>query len=217
MGKTRDIREAVELELDFDPLVDASCIVVDNVRGAVALTGSVASYPQYLEAAAAARRVAGVGRLSNHLHVVLPDGDVRDDPMLTTAANNALAVAVLVPDGIEAAARDGVLTLTGVVDVGTERSAAVDAVSGLIGVRGVDNLIEIVTTTDPVDVVVNVQDALDRYSIIGEDSDVRVETDDNSVTLTGNVATWAEHDAVVDAAWRTRGVHDVRDELVIAG
>ena len=37
-----------------------------------ALNGTVPSHPQYLEAAAAARRVAGVWNLQNHLEVVLP-------------------------------------------------------------------------------------------------------------------------------------------------
>jgi hypothetical protein len=37
-----------------------------------ALNGTVPSYPRYLEAAAAARRVAGVWNLQNHLEVVLP-------------------------------------------------------------------------------------------------------------------------------------------------
>jgi len=60
MGKTKDIREAVEAELDFDPLVDAADITVKNASGQVALNGTVPSYPQYLEAAAAAQRVAGV-------------------------------------------------------------------------------------------------------------------------------------------------------------
>jgi osmotically-inducible protein OsmY len=60
MGKTKDIREAVEAELDFDPLVDPSDITVKNIDGQVALNGTVPSYPQYLEAAAAAQRVAGV-------------------------------------------------------------------------------------------------------------------------------------------------------------
>jgi osmotically-inducible protein OsmY len=35
--------------------------------------------------------------------------------------------------------------------------------------------------------------------------------------LTGHVRTWAEHDAVVDAAWMARGVVDVRDDLAITG
>ena len=37
------------------------------------------------------------------------------------------------------------------------------------------------------------------------------------ITLTGHVRTWAEHDAVVGAAWMARGVIDVRDDLEIAG
>ena len=57
MTKTQDIRDAVELELSYDPLVDMSDITVKNINGEVALNGTVPSFPQYLEAAAAARRV----------------------------------------------------------------------------------------------------------------------------------------------------------------
>ena len=59
MGKTKDIREAVEAELKFDPLVDDSDVQVMNMNGDVALNGTVPSYPQYLEAAAATQRVHG--------------------------------------------------------------------------------------------------------------------------------------------------------------
>ena len=41
----------------FDPLVDSTDIRVQNLSGDVALNGTVPSYPQYQEAAAAARRV----------------------------------------------------------------------------------------------------------------------------------------------------------------
>jgi osmotically-inducible protein OsmY len=153
--------------------------------------------------------------VDNHLEVILPDDDYRDDPLLTTAANNALALTVTVPAGVEASAKNGVLTLTGEVGFGTQRSAAVNAVAGLVGVRGIRNKIEINNTADAIDVLMNVQDALDRYSLIGDDSEVVVDTDEHKVTLTGGVRTWAEHDAVVDAAWRTRGVYDVRDEMSI--
>jgi len=40
---------------------------------------------------------------------------------------------------------------------------------------------------------------------------------DGTITLTGRVRTWAEHDAVLDAAWMANGVIDVRDELQITG
>ena len=92
MGTTKDTREAVEAELEFDPLVDDADIHVVSINGDVALNGTVPSYPQYLEGAAAAQRVAGVRNVHNHLQVVLPDEDYRDDAILTTAANNALAL-----------------------------------------------------------------------------------------------------------------------------
>ena len=59
MGRTKDIREAVEAELAFDPLVDAADITVVNMNGDLGLNGTVPSYPRYLEASAAAQRVAG--------------------------------------------------------------------------------------------------------------------------------------------------------------
>ena len=90
MTKTQDIRDAVEDELSYDPLVDMSDITVKNINGEVALNGTVSSFPQYLEAAAAARRVAGVKNVHNHLEVTLPPEDYRDDVTLTTMANNAL-------------------------------------------------------------------------------------------------------------------------------
>jgi osmotically-inducible protein OsmY len=215
MSKTKDVRAAVEKELGFDSLVDSADITVVNLGGNVALNGTVASYPQYLEAAAAARRVAGVTTLDNHLEVVLPESGFRDDAMLTTAANNALARNVTVPDGVEATANDGNITLTGIVSYGTERAAAETAVSGLIGVRNVKNDIDISYVIDPVDVDLHVQQALDRSALVPDGSDVTTETKDGTITLTGHVRTWAEHDAVLVAAQMAAGVIEVRDDLQI--
>ena len=217
MTKTQDIRDAVERELSYDPLVDMSDITVKNINGEVALNGTVPNFPQYLEAAAAARRVSGVKDVHNHLEVVLPPGDYRDDVTLTTMANNALTLNVAVPDGVEAMAKNGNLTLTGTVSYGTERTAAEDAVAGLTGVRNLSDDITISNDADPVDVTVYVQDALDRSALIPDDSDVAVDTDGNTVTLSGHVRTWAEHDAVVDAAWMAVGVYDVLDNLYVTG
>ena len=217
MGTTKDVRDAVEAELEFDPLVDDVDIHVVNINGDVALNGTVPSYPQYLEAAAAAQRVVGVRNLHNHLQVVLPDEDYRDDAMLTTAANNALAVNVMVLDGVEATARDGNLTLTGAVEYGRQRNAAELAVAGLTGVRNIKDDIDISYDADPVDVTWFVQGALDRNALVDDDSDVSVDTSGTTVTLRGHVRTWAERDAVVSAAWMAGGVMQVRDDLDITG
>ena len=217
MSKTTDIRTAVEAELKFDPLVDDADVHVVNMNGDVALNGTVPSYPQYLAAAAGAQRVAGVKNVFNHLQVVLPEAGYRDDAVLTTAANNALAQNVTVPAGVEAAASDGNLTLTGTVEFGVERAAAEQAVAGLAGVRNVRDQIEISYPDDPAEVDLHVQEALARSALVAGDSDVKVATDGSVITLTGHVRTWAEHDAVIGAAWMARGVVDVDDKLQITG
>ena len=140
MGK---ISDAVVDALTFDPDVDASDITVEDRDGEVVLAGSVPSYPQYLEAAAVARRVPGVSRVHNYLEVALPPGDYRDGPTLTAMANDALTLGRTVAVGVEATAKNGDVTLTGAVRCGTERAAAEALIAGLTGVRAVTDDIQI--------------------------------------------------------------------------
>jgi osmotically-inducible protein OsmY len=217
MGKAKDIREAVEEELGHDRLLDAAGITVRNLDGSVALTGTVQSYPQYLEAAEAARRAAGVTRVHNHLEVVLAPEEHRDDAMLSTAANKALAASATVPEGVEATASNGNLTLTGAVKYPSQRAAAESAVSGLIGVRNVKDEIGLVFDVDPADVSQLVKQALERRAVPPDDSHVVANASGNTVTLIGHVRTRAQRDAVVNAVWRGKAVEFVIDELEITG
>jgi osmotically-inducible protein OsmY len=148
---------------------------------------------------------------------VLPESSYRDDVKLGTAANNALTQNVTVPDNVEATAYGGDITLTGTVAYGTQRAAAETAVATLTGVRNVIDDIEISYYADPVDVDLHVQEALERSALVPDDSDVKSETKDGIITLTGHVHTWAEHDAVLGAAWMAAGVIDVRDDLQVTG
>ena len=214
----KDIREAVQKELEFDPLVDASGITVKNMNGDVALNGTVPTYPQYLQAAAAARRLQGVTRVHNHLMVDLPFASYRDDVLLTTDANNALTMNVSVPPGsVEASASEGNVWLTGMVGNRFQRDAAEQAVAGLAGVRGIADDIEIYSDIEAADVIDLVQDALIRYGLLPGDTDIQVGASDGTITVTGHIETWGEHDAVLDAAWRGTGVRNVRDDLVVTG
>ena len=217
MGKAKDIREAVEEELSHDRLLDAAGITVRNLDGSVVLTGTVPSYPQYLEAAEAARRAAGVTRVHNHLEVVLPPEDYRDDATLTAAANNALAASATVPEGVEATASNGNLTLTGAVKFLSQRAAAESAVSRLTGVRNIKDEIGLVFDVDPEDVTRLVKEALDRHAVPLDDSHVVVRASGNTVTLIGHVRTPVQRDAVVAAAWRGHAVMAVINELEITG
>lgn len=89
------------------------------------------------------------------------------------------------------------------------------AVAIVTGVRNIKDEIQIGYDADPADVTLAVQEALDRYALIIDDSNVTVDTDGHTVTLSGHVPTLAEHDAVMNAAWTASGVYDVHDELHI--
>src|SRR5690242_18968874 len=90
MGKTKDIRQAVEAELAFDTLVDAEDITVVNMNGDVGLNGTVLSYPPYLEASVAAQRVAVVKNVHNH-------------PMKVPASPGRVHAVRSRPDGVSSA------------------------------------------------------------------------------------------------------------------
>ncbi len=216
MGKAKDLREAVEAELSSDHLVDAADIAVRNVKGNVALMGTLPSYPQYLETAEAACRIPGVTKVRNQLEVVLSPEDYRDDAKLTTAANNALAASgTAALDRVEATAKDGNLALTGMVRYRRHRAAAEAAVSGLTGVRNIKDHIQFLFDVDPADVNQLVGKALDRQRVPPGDRHVTASTDGNMVVLAGKVQTQAQHDAVVGATWLGHGVVAVVDEIEV--
>jgi osmotically-inducible protein OsmY len=216
--QAKDIREAVQRELEFDPLIDASDISVKNMNGDVALNGTVPAYPQYLQAVAAAKRVQGVTRVHNHLMVDVPFGNYRDDALLTTDANNALAMNVSVPPGsVVASASEGDIWLTGRVGNRFQRDAAEQAVAGLTGVRGIADDIEIFSDIEAADVIDLVQEALIRYGVVPAATDIQVAASDGTIIVAGHIETWGEHDVVIDAAWRGTGVRNVRDDLVVTG
>jgi len=216
MRKAKDIRDAVEAELAADPLIDAASITVISLDGNVALNGTAHSYPQYIEAAEAAWRASGVTNVSNHLEVVLPPDHCRDDAMLTTAANNALAASATVPEEVEASAKNGDVTLTGMVRYRRDRAAAEAAVSGLTGVRSIKDAIEVGFDVDPADVNRLVMQALERHKEPQDSSHIDAQVTGSTVVLSGRVRTQAQRDAVVGAAWLGHGVMEVVDEVDIA-
>jgi hyperosmotically inducible protein len=139
----KDIRAAVYEELVTDTLVDADDIVVEVFNGEISLNGTVPSQDQCSEAAAAARRVAGVNVVHNLLDVALPSHDYGDDAALAQLANDALASNLAVPDGVQARCREGDVFLTGTVRHSAQRVAAEDAVAGVGGVLSITNQIEV--------------------------------------------------------------------------
>jgi len=65
------------------------------------------------------------------------------------------------------------------------------------------------------DVRYSIERALERDARLDAEA-LSVETTGGTVTLSGSVRSWAEHDAAVDAAWAAPSVAAVRDMIVVA-
>lgn len=210
------IKQEVEDELRFDSRVEETEVGVTVHKAAVTLTGTVSSYAKKLAAQEAAHRVRGVLDVANDLQVKLPGSLLRTDSDIAEAVRRALEWDVLVPsERIQSTVSAGWVTLTGAVDYLREREDAERAVRYLTGVRGVYN--RLVVAEQPLDrdeVRSVIEDALERRAD-REAARIKVGVEDNIVTLTGAVHSWAEKRAIIGAVGHTPGVALVHDHLRI--
>lgn len=208
------IQHDVLSELRWDSRVDETEVGVTVHHGIVTLTGTVASYPKKLAAKEAAHRVIGVRDVANELEVRVPGEQAPSDTEIAGAVRNALVWDTRVPHAkIQSTVTGGIVTLEGVVDYTSQREDATRAVGSLAGVRGVINEIVVFQPeVAPHALRASIQAALERQ-VQREAKRIQLDVVDGKVTVTGAVRTRAEHDAVIGAAWGTRGVQLVIDQL----
>jgi osmotically-inducible protein OsmY len=211
-----ELRMTVANELVWDPRVDDQAIVVLPDPGEITLRGTVGSFREKREAATAAKRVAGVEALHDGLKIRILDTQRRDDADLRGAVLQALALDSRVPSTIDAKARDGVVTLTGWAPYNFQRDEAKFVAGNVAGVTELHDKIELAIGRTPADDVRHsIEQALERDARLDANA-LAVDTEDGTVTLSGCVRSWAEHDAAVAAAWAAPGVAAVRDLIVVA-
>lgn len=202
-------------ELAFEPSVNAAEIGVSVENGIVVLNGTVKTLNEKWAVECAAQRVKGVAALTDEL-IVKPAGDNwRSDADIARAALNALDWSPAVPrKHIKVLVEHGWITLEGTVDFHFQRDAAEMAVCHLRGVRGVSNLLSVEPQISSADVKSQIERALERAAQINAEK-IKVVATGNSITLKGDVRTWAERKEAERAAWAARGVSDVHNELRI--
>ena len=203
-------------ELHWDPKVDSAAIAVSADDGAVTLRGTVGSFTEKREAKADAERVYGVKTVKNDLDVRILTDHRRNDADIRGAVLQALTLDSTVPSSIEAKVVDGWVTLTGTVNWRFQYEEAESVASKMEGVVAVDNLIQIVPPGPSAeDLQHSIKKAMDRNAKL-DAKNVKVESANGTVKLSGTVSSWADHDAAVDAAWSAPGVSDVRDHILVA-
>ena len=206
----------VKDELFWDPKVDSEEVAVSASDGTITLRGTVGSFGQKRDAKKAAERVGGVVYVDNELSVRILTKSRRADADLRGDVLQAMQLDSLIPTTIDAKVEDGYVTLTGAVDWQYQRDEAAFVAGNILGVTGVDN--EVLVGGDgraATGVSDGIQKAFKRDAKIDADN-LSVAASDGTVTLSGSVRSWSEHDAALTAAWAAPGVTTVNDRLVVS-
>ncbi len=215
MSEDQSLRQDVERELNWEPLVRSAEIGVGVRDGIVTLNGLMDSHAAKRAAEHAAARVPGVKAVNSQLEVGPDAARVRGDADIAWAAANVLAWNALVPvERIHIEVSKGWVTLEGSVECGFQRTAAADVVSDLAGVAGVSNLIA-VSPIVPADFMKQEVEAALKCELETAARRLVVEAHGDCVTLWGAVNSAKQRETAERAAWSVAGVRDVSNHITV--
>jgi osmotically-inducible protein OsmY len=210
------IKESILAELTWMPSIQADRIGVSINDGAVTLSGQVQTYPEKYAAVRAAFRVRGVTAVADEIEVH-NEWAPRQDADIAREASELLEW-TLAPEGaVKAEVHARVVTLSGTVAWHYQRELIRRSIAALPGVHGVNDTITLKpkVTISAVEAKAKIAEALRRNAGLNAEH-IHVDVTGTKITLTGNVASWAEHRQAGYAAWGTPGVVHVDNNLHVS-
>jgi osmotically-inducible protein OsmY len=217
MKTDSQIQTEVMQELKWDPSVTHEHIGVSVSDGIVTLSGSVPSYVEKFAAEKATQRLSGVKAIVEKIDVKIPALYKRDDQDIAKAILNQFRWNVKVPDElIRVSVENGWVKLVGEVEWDYQRTAAEKCARELSGVRGVSNNVTLkITKVQPELIKQKIEEALKREAV-HEAKRIAVAVNGSTVTLSGEVHSFAEMNDAKWAAWSAPGVTRIENNLRIA-
>ncbi len=213
MSKTdSQLKQDIEIELKWDPKVNAAQIGVSVDKGAVTLLGTVDTYAEKWAAEDATKRVFGVCTVAQDLTVKILGDHKRTDSDIAAAVQHALKWDVFTPNSVTAKVQNSAVTLEGQVKWNFEREAAERAVRYLTGVVAVYNSITLKPEASASQVKEKIQSALQRQATKDTNS-IHIDASGSKVTLTGHASSWQSIEDAAHAAWAAPGVTEVVDQM----
>lgn len=209
------IQQDVINEIKWDPSVASSQVITTASDGIVTLRGSVRHYFEKSHLVEAAQRVGGVRAVVDEVEVELMGSYNRSDEQIAEAALSALEWSYSAPQDIKITVEKGWITMKGEADWNYQRTAAQNAVSQLMGVRGVTNFISIKSKVLPSDVNKKIEEALAR-SAEEEGHKISVSVIGEKAILSGSVHSFSEKRKAGHAAWMAPGIVTVENNLKIS-
>ncbi|MCA9499679.1 MAG: BON domain-containing protein [Nitrospira sp.] len=135
------IKYTIEQTLRTDGRVDWEILDVEVRQGLVRLYGEVTTAEQKGLATDIASTVPGVMAIINNIIVDVPPS--RDHILQKAIWNTLRGVDVLQTDTLRISTKDGVVTLSGMLETAVQKAAAVDAAKSVSGVKHVINQIHV--------------------------------------------------------------------------
>lgn len=208
-----EIRSDVRNQLEWDYRVDENDVNVAVDDGVVTLSGTVENFSAKEAAAADAWSVTGVVDVVNNIEVDAesPGSDAGD---ISRSVENVLEWnAEIDASDIRITTIGGIVTIEGTVESYWKKVRAEDLASDVTGVVEVQNRLAVVPTDDAVDerIAEDIVNAIERKSFVDMEN-IIVRVEDGVVSLSGEVDSRTEHEAVYESALYANGVVAVNDE-----